>query len=258
MYALIFTVIAGITGILGFFGINASGDDSSSKSPPVGSSAESAASVGPTAPDPYLYIAFNSIHVARKQPCIGLLGLCLGQSISVAIQALGTAEADGFPEPEPPDGSCHGWELKQLDRITICERKGGIRRIRIDSLAQSTVRVAAPRDTTIVFPDPIADVGTLVTSGLQAEPYASDFVNSEGETIFSFSWYLSAPPDGPPDTTMTVIGRRPGSQEDKPHCPGSDAYYPYQTVRALGGDVPITSVEVGSVEDDQVNLGVPC
>jgi hypothetical protein len=191
------------------------------------------------------------LHLDRQQACDGLFGLCLGQPISFALQAFGPSEADGYPQSDgTPGGECHGWKPKQLDLVTICGTQHAIQDIRVDSSSASPVAVAAPDGNKITLSEVTRDGAAAVTGRLSTEPYSSTYTPSEGESIFSFSWYLSAPPDGQADTVMTIIGRTTKSvnQPQRP-CPGvSDVYYHYRDLLPLTALATTTSVEVSTTE----------
>ncbi|WP_250029292.1 hypothetical protein [Paractinoplanes maris] len=214
-----------------------------------------AEATAPTAPDPFLYVATgNGLHLSRQQTCDGLFGLCLGQTIDFALQAFGPSEADGYPQAGGNEGGrtevCHGWTPKQIDLITVCAADGAIEMIRVDSSSASPMRIAAPEGNTVTLAELAKEEAAAVTAKLGDKPYSSEYLTGEGESIFSFSWYLKPPPDGPSDTVMHLIGRLPQFPSDLPEpCPGqTEIHYPYNSLLPLSAKATIMTVEVTTTD----------
>jgi hypothetical protein len=225
-------VIGGLVGILGWIGVNPFQPDV----PQPGQRA--------TVPDPFLYVGTgDSIHVARAQPCDGLLGLCLGQAAMVAVQALGPEEAPGYPASDGDGGVCHRWRPRQLDTVTICEKFGNIYSFRIDSFSSAPVRIAAPHGLVIELPGDMAFEAERVTKAFDDKPYESAFLHGEGESVFSFDWFLPAVTEGIPDASLSLIGRSPNLiPADPDPCPGTEFYYPYETGVSLSANASATTI----------------
>jgi hypothetical protein len=221
------------------------------------------ARAAPAPPDPFLYIATgNLLHLSREQTCDGLFGLCLGQPVDFALSALGNAEADGFPLANGQIGgqtsTCHGWKPKQLDQVTVCDLNKTISSIRVDSYSTSPIAVAAPHGNVVTLGGLSSEEAAKVTGKLARKPFRSEYVPSEGESIWSFEWYLDQPPDGDPDTEMWVIGRVPkmlGSPPDP--CPGAEDNYAYNKLQPLSDQAPVTSVTVATIESDSGQSAEP-
>jgi hypothetical protein len=242
VYALIFTVLAGLLGILGYFGIAPEGTD------PKGSPSRPA-EVVPT--DPYLYVAFGSQHIARTQDCEGLLGLCLGQPVSLAIQAFGTREASGFPQSGGGPSeygratTCHRWELARIDSMTICDDNGAIVSVRLDSFSSTELNLAAPQNLKIQFPFSVASNAANITNALRGRPFESQYLQGEGESVFTFQWFFPAVTEGSPDTKIRIIGRIGTFPSKQPTaCSEEPVRHKYNDVLVLSKDAQITSVEV--------------
>lgn len=199
-------------------------------------------------PDPYLYVGFdNSVHLARKQTCAGLFGLCLGQPVQLALDSFGTTEVDGFPQNGGrPGATCHRWHPKHLDTVTVCDFAGAIESIRYDSLSSTSLTLAAPQDVVVEFPATLPIQASLITEAFKNKPFSSTYVPGEGEGIFGMDWFLPQEAEGTPDAYLSIVARVPGLFEiDGRLCLGEDdVYYPYDELLRSGEMAIITSVEV--------------
>jgi hypothetical protein len=195
-YGLIFTVIAGVLGILSFFGLEPSGQ---SRSPDPSSQA----------PDPYLFISFDNSPPARKQQCVGALGLCLWQPIARAIDVFGRTEASGFPRAKSGQEAwlCHGWDPARLKRVVVCEDEGQIAEISVSVPDKSQVSIALPQDVNATLPQmTLAGVAERITDQLDAFPYVMGTLDGEGYWLDSFAWHFISKSEGVPYAIIEITG----------------------------------------------------
>ncbi|MFI2712166.1 hypothetical protein ACH495_18780 [Micromonospora sp. NPDC018662] len=207
-----------------------------------------------TGPDPYLYVSFDdNIHLARKQTCPGLFGLCLGQPVQLALDSFGTTEIEGYPQSGgQSESTCHRWHPKRLDTVTVCDSSGAIESIRYDSLSSTNMTMAAPEGTVVEFPTTMPIQAPLITEGFHIAPFLSTYVPSEGEGIFSISWFLPQEAEGTPDAYLAIVARASGLFEiDARPCKGEDEiYYPYSDVLRTSKAATVTSVEVNTTQPE--------
>ncbi|MET0416313.1 MAG: hypothetical protein ABW022_09855 [Actinoplanes sp.] len=200
-----------------------------------------------SAPDPYHYVAFEeSRHLARKQTCAGLFGLCLGQPIHLATDAFGDTEVDGFPQSGMPGEMCHRWRPKRLDTVDVCEVSGAIRSVGYVSLSSTSIALAIPEDAVIGFPGELADQAGSITEAFRAEPFSSTYVIGDGESIFAMDWFLPQEAEGTPDTHLFLVARDPDfPKEGIRPCQGeTEIYYPYREILKHGGAARVSGVEI--------------
>ncbi|WP_330440494.1 hypothetical protein OHB44_09915 [Micromonospora sp. NBC_00821] len=213
-------------------------------------------------PDPYLYVGLDdSIHLARKQACPGLFGLCLGQPVQLALDSFGITEIEGFPQSEGrPGATCHRWHPKHLDTVTVCDVGGAIESIRYDSLSRTSLALAAPEGVVVEFPAAIPTQAPLITTAFQDKPFLSTYVPGEGEGIFGINWFLPQESEGTPDAYLAIVARAPGLFEiDARPCIGEDdVYYPYDEILQNGEMAIITSVEVNMFQPGDIRGPAAC
>ncbi len=245
-YAAIFTVLAGTLGILGYFGITPAGDGAK----------------GPSAADPFLYVASEGHRLGRQQPCAGLLGLCIGQPIDLAFDAFGASEDDGFPvsvnNPDFGATVCHRWSPPRLDTVSICEVEGAISQIRVDSFSSGALSVAIPEEGKIFLGDAVDAVAQTITETLEVEPFKSTWVPGDGEAVFGFDWFLPQQAEGSPEVVLAIVGRYGSFPDSEPRpCPGPDLNYRYADILAM--DVPATATSVTVRRTERLDLAAePC
>ncbi|MEU7971009.1 hypothetical protein AB0B48_03110 [Micromonospora sp. NPDC049089] len=207
------------------------------------------------APDPYHYVAFEGIHLSRKQDCDGLFGLCLGQPVSLAIEAFGR-EANGFPQSTQPNKfskatQCHRWQPLRLDTVTICDANGSITSIELHSVAARDIAIAAPSDLIIRLPGSLDHAAKEITAAVGAEPFEASVVIGDGETLVSLAWFFPPPVSGSPDVKIGIVGRIPGFPEKMPTpCKGELTIYSFSDVLELSDNVALAGVEVSATVPD--------
>lgn len=247
----VFTVIAGTLGILGWFGIG------------PGSPSPSPSDSGTVEVNPYLYVAGEGSHLPRKQDCDGLLGFCLGQPLSLATEAFGTTEADGFPQSggETEGGlplTCHRWQTARIDTVDVCAAQKAIESISIVSLGISKLTVATPNEGIVEFAAP-SDFAAERMTELLGRPFRSAYLQGEGEAVYAYDWFFPAATEGGPTSKISLVGRV-GSfpQPPPPRCPGEELQTPYRLVVKLSAKAPVTSVTVARVTSRDLDVGSPC
>lgn len=247
---LVFTVGTGVITYYEFLHSGAAAGDRSRVAPAV---------------DPNLYLNFDGPYTSRRQECEGLLGFCLGQSITTAQDVFGE-EMAGFPAPfdiqafgrpygETPPGLCHQWEYSGLESISICERESAIESIRLDFPTASRFALSMPEGFLLRAPVDLASETPIINSALKSVPFASSFLDGEGDTVVSFSWYLPMKSEGLPSTVLELIGRTGDIWVDeKPELceqdPQGNTRYRYAEVLSATQEAParIDSLEIRSVQ----------
>lgn len=254
MTFLVCTVLAGVVGILSWVGISPpwSTDDPSG--------AGGSAGREPAAPDPYMFVEFNSVTPQRQQECAGLIGLCIGQPVELAFAALGNSQADGFPQNVTPsehqvDTRCSRWRPERLTSIDVCDRHGSISKISLTFSGEPPASLAMPLEF-VLRPDTLPGVAERLTSEFGAEPFHSFYVPGEGEFIGSFSWFLPQDVEGPPEVRVSVNGRSvdPGSGPEPTPCDDAQVQFPYVDVLQAADQIRLEDVEVSLVSDDDLAM----
>jgi hypothetical protein len=136
------------------------------------------------------------------------------------------------------------WDLERID--SVCEDKGVIVSIRLDSFSVAELNVAAPRDMEIQFPLDIASNAAMITNTFRDRPFESQYIQGEGESVFTYAWFFPTVTEGQPDIKITVIGRS-GNFPSEPPTPCSQELvrYRYGDILAISKDARTTSIEVG-------------
>ncbi len=149
-------------GILGFLGVQ--------PQPAADDAVGSSRAVIPI--DPYLYASFDEQVAPRDQKCVGLLGLCLGQPVDLAVQAFGRIEAAGAPYMDVLDRGwlCHAWEPPRFARVEVCENHGSIAAVSLRVPAESRAVVALPEAIRADLPQDLATLAREVSRGLDINP----------------------------------------------------------------------------------------
>ena len=199
-FVFVFTIVAGTVGILGWLGIQPGGVSRESDSLVPGRVA--------LAPDPYLFVGFDQAPPARSQDCVGLLGLCLGQPIGLAIQDFGASEAVGYPRQSYYDQSelCHGWHPSRFEEIIVCERSDSISKFELWFSPDAAFSITLPGIRALYLPKALALVGKDIDmSG--ASRRSARVYQDEGYDMFWRSWYLVEPKEGVPIAMLHVSGR---------------------------------------------------
>lgn len=262
-YGLLFTVVPGVLAYLAFFAPEGGGEtEAGGEAATVRTSTDSTTTTAPPATtvppvdDPYLYANFERVHPQRSQECDGLLGLCMGQPIDRAIQMFGPSEDAGFPQAVQPDDyqiatRCHRWRPPRFQTVDVCEADGAIVLVELSFSSEATFALALPRDFVLRFPDFLATSAGLITEELDDEgPFRSFFIQAESEDIASFDWFLPLVAEGPPETVLTINGRRQWTETTEfielPPCMPDGASYRYDDVAAITTDMLVETVQVAS------------
>jgi hypothetical protein len=156
LYALVFTVGPGILAYVAFFAPGGGGDtqdrvdaeEAAATTSPTTSA--STATTVPPVDDPYLYANFEGVYPRRSQECDGLLSLCMGQPIDIAMQMFGPDEDMGYPLAVQPDPytiatRCHQWSPPRFEVISVCEADGAIVSIELTFSSEAAFALALPR-----------------------------------------------------------------------------------------------------------------
>lgn len=140
-------LLGSITGLLAYIGIQ-----------PFDSAGASSKHARPQAPDPYSYIVFDGLDDPKHQDCFGLFGLCLYQSVQVALDAFGPNEAQDFPQADTwvKGATCHGWSPNRIRLVEVCGNKGEIDSIEVFFNEESQASLALPDNGLAKLPESIA------------------------------------------------------------------------------------------------------
>jgi hypothetical protein len=257
-YALLFTVLPGVLAYLAFFAPG--GDDrqdrADAETAPTSTTANAPTTTATTVPpveDPYLYANFEGTYPRRSQECDGLLGLCMGQPIDIALQMFGPDEDTGFPLAVAPDPytvatKCHRWAPPRFEAVDVCEADGGIVSVELTFSSEATFALALPHDVIVRFPDALTTSAEIIAEGLGDEPFESSFVQAENEDVAGFDWYLPWLGEGGPETVLMIDGRRQWAENTEfielPPCTPDGASYRYGDVAAITTDIMVETVRV--------------
>ena len=238
---------------------------------PLGPAANYAGSPSSSAYDPYQYIGINQ-PVLSQQPCIGLLGLCMGQSIDAATATFGQ-EADGYPSPDGPDNMhqtdfCHAWRSKKIPFLKVCTLHGWISNIYLGFTSESVLDIALPEDSHLALPQPMASVAQDINQKLNATPFSSEWGPEEGGSGASFSWFYPWKTEGGPEETLTINGdysQFEPALDRQAACSFTShstreldiTTFPFKDVQRVTNTMPITSIEVGMTTAYDKTLNVP-
>ncbi|HTO01710.1 MAG TPA: hypothetical protein VL068_13655, partial [Microthrixaceae bacterium] len=172
-------------------------------------SSDDSTSVESAAPDPDLYFSRRTAFVPRELECDGLLGICLGQPISLAIETFGTIEEAGFPQsvsasPYQLEGQCHRWNLAAYG-VDVCEHKGSVSQIALFFTDTLEGVIALPQNGFLRLPDSLAGATAAIDRSLPVSDPSRSLLVGEGETVAALTWKLPSPIS--PDSEMTLVGR---------------------------------------------------
>jgi len=212
VYGLVFTGIAGVVGILGWLGIQPGREGSNSAS---GDRAI-------VAPDPYQYISFDDHTPPKAQECVGLLGLCLGQSRNLAFQQFGQTETEGMPRRDltSPSVLCHGWRPARLQQVIICEENEEIVSFEIWLVpGPSNARMSLPEGVQVTLPSTLPEVAQSITRGMGRGPFDMTKLDGEGYWIDWFSWRYVSMEEGVPYASIQIGGRQNWTTDNMNHKP---------------------------------------
>lgn len=161
--------------------------------------------------DPYLYISFDGFPPDREQECPGLLGICLYQDISAAIDALGVEEQPGFPQPAiEGEGRCHLWAPRRISRVSVCEDESrGIYSISVKLTENSMAQISLPRSHTVYLPTTLGEQSDFFIEAFDARPHTMQKIDGEGGDFFSFAWDYPSQNEGTPSELVEITGFRP-------------------------------------------------
>jgi hypothetical protein len=259
-YGLLFTVLPGVLAYLAFFAPG--GGDTQDRADAEAAAATSTTAGAPTTTattvppveDPYLYANFEGAYPRRSQECDGLLGLCMGQPIDIALQMFGPDEDTGFPQAVTPNDytiatRCHRWAPPRFEVVDVCEADGAIVSVELTFSSEAAFALALPHDLIARFPDALATSAEVIAEGLGGEePFRSVFIQAENEDVAGFDWYLPWLGEGPPDTVLTIDGRRQWTENTEfielPPCTPDGASYRYDDVAAITTDILVETVRV--------------
>jgi hypothetical protein len=211
-----------------------------------------------TSIDPSLYVEYNSVTPQRKQECVGLIGLCIGQPVDLAFDALGAAEADGFPLHVTPNDyqvhtTCHRWNPPQITSIDVCDRNGSISLISITFSGEPPVSIAMPTDY-VLRPSSISHAAAEISEQYRTEPFQSVFLFGEGEYVAGFDWYFPLSVEGDPEIRVSVHGRSvelPSASMPEP-CDEAGVHFPYRQVVEASSEIMVETIEVSEVAEADI------
>jgi hypothetical protein len=205
-----------------------------------------------------MFVEFNSVYPQRDQECVGLIGLCLGQPIELAYDALGDTQVTGFPQNVTPneyqvDTRCSRWAPSQLTLIDVCDRTGSISKLRLTFSGEPPVSLAMPIGITLRFPDTLTNVASDLTTEYRDEPFHSFYTFGEGEFISSFSWFFPSEVEGAPgaEGTVSIIGRSvDGGIDNAPvPCDSAQVQFAYEDVLEAAENIEVESIEVSDASE---------
>lgn len=216
-YALIFTVMAGATGILGWLGFS-----------PATLGSDTTPRAKEQAPYPYSYVSTNPAQSPiNLQDCRGLLGLCLGQPISVAFAAFGSNELAGFPQTNwlRADVTCHAWVPRGIGGFYACERNAPefppheIVSLALTIPSGAPFAVSLPEGLELQSPVSISSFGLLATKKMDLPPYAVRAIDGEGYWLTGSYWHFIDAAEGLPGATLEISGNRAWDGASINHLP---------------------------------------
>jgi hypothetical protein len=246
-YGLVAAAMIVVVGLAGWFGFAALGGTTLPQQlpqaevpvhPVVQPTASSVLSK-PAVLNPTQFVAAGSGVPANGQACDGLLGLCLGEHISVALGEFRTPEVAGAPHLLEGGGECHVWASRSLFTATVCETSDYIVSIRVD-VSTSGATVAGPHQLVLGLPATVGSVGQLITAQLGAQPYSAEYAQS----VFRFSWRLTDRVDMPRLTLVTRPAVPSGSIPVP--CSENAGFYPVSGLLATANRASVVSVEVAT------------
>jgi hypothetical protein len=199
-------------------------------------------------PDPYKYLTQVG-NPPKSQECIGLLGICLGQPIEMAMAAFGPSEAEGSPRRDLRERSwmCHSWEPPRLEMISVCEKAGEIKSITLWPTDGAPAMLSLPNGLTVTLPTKLSELAPRVTAALDNKPYSMMKLDGEGFWLNSFPWHFIA--EGAAQAIMEASGN-----ED---MTGSNDYQPegcnYAAHLKAFRETTVASIEVRDFGDDEMD-----
>jgi hypothetical protein len=207
-------------------------------SPAARPSASSALS-RPAVLDPTQFVAVGSGVPASAQACDGLLGLCLGEHVSVALGEFHTPEVAGAPHLLEGGGECHVWASRSFFTATVCETSDYIVSIRVD-ISTGGVTIAGPHQLAFELPASVGSVGPQISAQLGSQPYGAEY----SQSVFRFSWRLTDRVDMP---RLTLVTRQSGASGSVPApCAENAGFYPVPGLLAAASRASVVSVEVAT------------
>ena len=249
----VFTVLAGMAGLLGWIGLAPNWFDNGNTN--------SGGGAAPGGPDPYMYVEFDSVTPQRAQECEGLLGLCLGQPIEVAYSALGSTQADGFPQNVTPsdrqvDTRCSRWTPAQLTSIDVCDVNGSISSVSVTFSGQSPVSMSMPGRFILRELRTLNSAAETVTDEYRSRPFQSFFFAAEGEFVSGLSWFMPSTAEGLPYAKISLDGRSTESPiEGEPaSCDDTYTQMRYEDVLSAVESMSVETVKVSLVSEFDLQL----
>ena len=259
IYALVFTVLAGSLGILGYFGCQ------------PGKSSESTQGLGSPGPDPYQYVSLDSTTPPQlSQDCAGLLGLCLGQPFDLARRQYGQVEDQGSPRLEDqgsprlsvqrPTITCHHWTHPPhlppvFNSVEVCEKNVKVVSVQL-WLSGVAGRLAIPLKNYLAQPTTVAIAAENVREnltkengfGMQRPPFEMAHIANEDYWLNLFDWHLISYEEGVPFATLGISGEQRMSSAHPPEAdPATCVYNEYLHVSQT---TPLTVISIADPELD--------
>ena len=207
--------------------------------------------------DPYLYAVFGTGEQLEPIECLGLLGICIGQPIDVAIGTFGLQEAQGYPISLSPEAGaigdiCHRWEPPRFRSVDVCSLDGKIVTIGMAISSETTVSVSLPQGEILELPTSISAAATSISSSYSNVPYTSSYNWYEGQYTVAASW-LFLESESLPEAILYLRGSAIEGGPDPEYCSGDndgsggDATYDSWLIATTG--VPTLSIELSLAAD---------
>lgn len=180
--------------------------------------------------DPAAYYTDNGSPPALSPGCAGLMSLCLGNPIDLAVERLGT-EDQRYPGAD--GGTARAWDLGDVTLTLDADDIGTIQALAVG--ARERARVGTPIENIVVGDSTVQDFVDTVDG-----PVQTDVLSGEGFT--TVTWWIHAGGEGAQyrSVDVWVDWSDPTSEEVFGVDPGDAA-----TLTSLLGDQVITSFEVG-------------
>jgi hypothetical protein len=141
-------------------------------------------------PNPYNYLTTSADTPVHDLQCPGLLGLCVGQDVDLALHALGRDQVQGMPRESSPGRRCHAWEPRNARRVEICEEAEQIVSIDVQLTPESPGRLALPSARTVSLPMEFRDLSAELADHKQIVLADIYLYPEEGRWWYGMKWLL--------------------------------------------------------------------